>query len=77
MTVNLQEHVLVPKHEIMSAQEKRDLLKRYNIAKEGLPRIKAEDVMVKKIDAKPGDILRIIRDSPTAGKAFYYRIVVE
>jgi len=77
MTVDIADHVLVPRHEIMTAQEKRELLQRYNVTKEGLPRMKAEDVMAKKIGAKPGDFIRIIRDSPTAGKALYYRIVVE
>lgn len=74
---NILEHIFVPKHEILTAAEKKELLKRYNIRKEGLPKIRADDVVVVKMDAKPGDILRIIRDSPTAGKTLYYRLVVE
>ncbi len=74
---NLLDHVFVPKHEILSAAEKKEILRRYNIRKENLPKIRADDVVAVKIEAKPGDILRIIRDSATAGKALYYRLVVE
>jgi len=42
-----------------------------------LPRLKASDPAVLAIGAKPGDVVRIIRDSPTAGKYVSYRHVVE
>jgi DNA-directed RNA polymerase subunit H (RpoH/RPB5) len=32
--------------------------------------------VVKTIKANPGDIIRIIRDSRTAGKSVFYRVVV-
>jgi DNA-directed RNA polymerase subunit H len=74
---NILEHVLVPKHEILTAAEKKELLKRYKIKKENLPKISAKDVVAQNMDAKPGDILRIIRNSQTAGKSLYYRLVVK
>jgi len=69
-------HVLVPKHEIMSKEEVKALLKRYGIRKEDLPWIRLTDPVVKAIGAKRGDVIRIIRESPTAGKTVYYRVVV-
>jgi DNA-directed RNA polymerase subunit H len=42
-----------------------------------LPKIKTSDVVVKQIDAKPGDVIKIIRKSLTAGKAVSYRLVIE
>ena len=74
---NIFEHVFVPKHEIMSAEEREKLLSDYRVQPYQLPRLKASDPAVKAIDAKPGDIVRVIRDSQTAGKYTSYRYVVE
>jgi len=70
------EHVLVPKHEILSREEAEELLRRYKIKPYHLPKIKDTDPAVKALGAKPGDIIKIIRRSPTAGEAVYYRFVV-
>ncbi len=74
---NIFEHVFVPKHEVVSAEEREKLLSEYRVQPYQLPRLKASDPAAKAIDAKPGDIVRIIRDSPTAGKYMSYRYVVE
>jgi len=67
----------VPKHEILTEKEKQELLSRFKVQPYQLPKIKASDPAVKVIGAKPGDILRIIRKSPTAGEYHAYRYVVE
>ncbi len=74
---NIFDHVLVPKHEIVNPDERKKLLQEYRVHPYQLPRLKASDPAVKAIGAKPGDIVRIIRDSPTAGKYVSYRHVVE
>ena len=74
---NIFEHVLVPKHEILTAEEKEKLLTQYRVQPYQLPRLKASDPAAKAIDAKPGDVVKIIRDSHTAGKYTSYRYVVE
>jgi len=71
------EHELVPKHEVLSAEEAADLLRRYKISPTQLPSILSTDPVVKELGAKPGDIIKITRRSPTAGKYTYYRIVVK
>jgi DNA-directed RNA polymerase subunit H len=71
------EHNLVPKHEILTPEEKEQILAEYRVQPYQLPQIKASDPAVKAVGAQPGDILRIIRDSPTAGKHIAYRYVVE
>jgi DNA-directed RNA polymerase subunit H len=71
------EHKLVPKHEILTEEEKEQLLAQYKVKPYQLPQIKASDPAVKAIGAKPGDILRIIRRSPTAGEHIAFRYVVE
>ncbi|MGB9714641.1 MAG: DNA-directed RNA polymerase subunit H [Candidatus Bathyarchaeales archaeon] len=71
------EHALVPKHEILTEEERKQVLAQYRVQPYQLPQIKASDPAVKAIGAKPGDILRIIRKSPTAGEHIAYRYVVE
>jgi len=74
---DLFEHKLVPKHEILTQKEVEQLLAEYRVQPYQLPQIKSSDPCVKAIDAKPGDILRVIRKSPTAGIHIAYRYVVE
>lgn len=69
-------HSLVPKHEVVSDTAVERVLKKYNVAKDQLPKIKADDPVVKAIGAKKGQVLKITRNSMTAGKAVYYRVVV-
>jgi len=70
-------HKLVPDHTILSKTEMNKVLKQLNIHQEQLPKIKSDDPVVKDIDAKPGDILKITRKSHTAGKFVTYRLVLE
>lgn len=74
---NIFEHVLVPKHELLSEKEANEVLKHYNISKHQLPAIQAADPAAKAIGAKPGRIVKIYRESPTAGLHIVYRVVVE
>jgi len=74
---NIYEHVLVPKHEIAAQEEREKILSKYRVQPYQLPRLKASDPAVKAIGAKPGDIIKVIRDSPSAGKYVSYRYVVE
>ncbi|MGD8506316.1 MAG: DNA-directed RNA polymerase subunit H [Candidatus Bathyarchaeota archaeon] len=73
---NIFKHELVPKHEVVSPEKAEELLRKYRIKAHQLPRIKATDVPVIAIGAKLGDIIKITRDSPTAGKHVTYRVVV-
>jgi len=75
---NILDHELVPKHEIISEKEREELIKKYGITSlKQLPRIFTSDPVVKAIGAKPGDIIKITRKSPTAGETVYYRVVIK
>lgn len=68
----------MPKHYIVSEEEKQKILEKYKITKlNQLPQIKSTDPVVKALGAKPGDLIKIIRKSSIAKEVVYYRIVVE
>lgn len=76
-TFNVLNHVLVPRHILLTKEEAEELLERYHVKPYQLPYIKASDPAAKAIGAKPGDIIKVIRRSPTAGEAVAYRYVME
>lgn len=69
-------HKMVPKHEIIDETELKKTLSEYNINKEQMPKIRVTDPVAVQIQAKVGDVVRITRDSQTAGKAIFYRLVI-
>lgn len=75
--IDISKHVLVPKHVILNEVEKEELLRKYNVTVNQLPRIVLSDPMVTKLEAKVGDVVKIVRDSQTAGTTTYYRVVVK
>ncbi len=70
------DHVLVPRARVLSKEEKEELFKRYGVTEENLPKILADDPMVKALGAKRGDVIEIVRNSPIAGESVYYRVVI-
>ncbi len=69
-------HELVPVHEVLGKEEAQLILKKFGVKKEQLPKISEKDPVVKAINAKKGDIIRIKRKSPFIGESYYYRVVV-
>jgi len=68
---------MVPDHKIMSEDEVTELLTRYNISTDQLPKVYHDDPAVKTIGASADDVIRIIRTSHTAGRAEAYRLVIK
>ena len=75
--LNVLEHVMVPDHKIMSEEDVTELLTRYNISTDQLPKVFHDDPAVKSIGANADDVIRIIRTSHTAGRAEAYRLVIK
>ncbi len=69
-------HVLVPKHTKLSEKQAKEVLVQYNVTVAELPQIRKKDPAIKKLGCKAGDIIEIERKSQTAGKALFYRVVV-
>jgi DNA-directed RNA polymerase subunit H len=70
------EHMLVPRAEIVSEEEKQKLVKTYHAQLYQFPWIKADDPVAIILGAEPGDVIRIMTESETAGVAESYRYVV-
>ena len=70
-------HELVPDHILLTRVEADQLMKKYRIKPFQMPKIKESDPAIKSINGKSGDIVKILRSSPTAGVAEYFRYVIK
>jgi len=75
--LDILKHELVPKHRILNEKEREELFKKYGINIKQLPRISGSDPVIKLINGQLGDVVEIVRKSPTAGETKYYRVVVK
>ena len=66
-------HVLVPEHIKLSDKEKKELFEKHAISFIELPKIRTHDPAISHLNAKEGDVIKIIRKSDTAGKTIFYR----
>ena len=69
------EHILTPSHKKLNEEETEKILKRYNVSRRQLPKINLNDPAILKLNTQKGDMIEIIRDSPTTGKSYFYRVV--
>ena len=69
-------HSLVTEHVKLSDEEKKSLLESLNIRLNQLPMILKSDVAIQQLDPKSGEIIKIIRNSPTNIKQEFYRVIV-
>ena len=77
LLMNIIEHELQPKFELLSQEEKDKKLLEYDTDLKNMSRMFSMDPIARYYSAKPGDIFRIIRPSPFAGMAFHYRHVID
>ena len=70
-------HILTPKHIKISEKEKILLLEKYQVTSKELPKVFKTDAAIKDLDAKIGDVIKILRKSPTAGESIFYRVVTD
>jgi DNA-directed RNA polymerase I, II, and III subunit RPABC1 len=78
LQVNRSHHALVPPHEpVRDEAAVREVLKRYQLkARTHLPLILTSDFMARYLALKPGQLVKITRASPTAGRYTLWRCCV-
>lgn len=67
---------MVPQHAKLSKEKKKELLEKYSITLNELPKILKSDPAISHLKVDSGDVIKIIRPSGTSGKAVYYRVVI-
>ena len=75
--ISIFRHELVPKHVVLNKKDTEEVLTKYHVKPYQFPYIKVSDPACQMIGAKPGDLIKIIRRSSTAGEAVAYRYVIE
>jgi len=71
------EHELVPEHSKLPEKEAKDLLKKYSVTIREMPKILLHDPAIAHLDVKEGDIIKIKRNSRTAGDMLFFRAVIK
>jgi DNA-directed RNA polymerase subunit H (RpoH/RPB5) len=75
VVVNPAKHILVPPHRKLTDDEAKAEMERLHITqKSQLPLIKHDDMQARVLGLVPGDVVEILRPSPTAGIARVLRI---
>jgi len=75
LVFSINDHFLVPKHYLLPKEQAEKILAELVITAGQLPVISKTDPAIKEFKPLRGDIVKIVRNSQTAGKTIYYRVV--
>ena len=74
---NILNHTLVPEHKIITDDEVKSVMVKYNVKNVGqFPDISRFDPVARAIGLRPGQVCRILRPSKTAITTEYYRVCI-
>ncbi|MFH1506596.1 MAG: DNA-directed RNA polymerase subunit RpoH/Rpb5 C-terminal domain-containing protein [archaeon] len=72
----IKNHVLALEHSKASEKEVKEILDKYEITTKELPKISKYDPAIRDLNLEEGMVVKIKRNSLTAGKIIFYREVV-
>ena len=68
---------MIPEHLKLSDKDAKELYKKYNVTLKEMPKILLSDPAIVDLNVKEGDVIKIKRNSRTAGESTYYRAVIK
>ena len=77
LMINIVDHILVPKHIVLTQEEGQQVLEAYCAKKKDMPLILTTDPIARYYNMQPGEICKIIRSSTMTCETPFYRIVVK
>ena len=75
--LDVKNHALVPHQKKLSEKDKNELLERFGITINELPKILITDTGISHLNASENDIIQVFRDSTVSGESIFYRRVVD
>jgi DNA-directed RNA polymerase I, II, and III subunit RPABC1 len=77
MMINIVEHDIVPKHELLTEEEANTFYIDFGCKKKNMPKILHTDPIAKYYNMQPNNICRILRPSAKSGLSASYRLVIK
>ncbi|KAL6555348.1 DNA-directed RNA polymerase V subunit 5A [Orobanche gracilis] len=75
LLVNVTKHELKPKHQVLTDQEKQDLLKKYSIDEKQLPRMSEKDAIARYYGLEKGQVVKVTYSGELTQLHVTYRCV--
>jgi len=76
LMINVTEHFLQPQFFLVNDELKAQILEKYNVKEQQLPKIQKTDPIARYYGLKKGELIRILRKSETAGISEVFRVCI-
>ncbi|KAL4586271.1 hypothetical protein LXL04_010907 [Taraxacum kok-saghyz] len=74
--VNITKHVAIPKHEILTGEEKEQILKKYELTDNQIPYIRVDDAIARYYGLEKKQVVKVTYNSEITGSFVTYRCVI-